>query len=132
MGAPLWNLTPVRSLKVQTLPSVLGDQLSARLGSSASLRLLSKIRNSPVWLSMHNPPASEMVSGLIAPAGAEIATRSVPPFLGLPAGGVVLPLGVEEPHAARIAPSSGADMPIALPRRRNCRRLRRPETSSSM
>ena len=38
----------------------------------------------------------------------------------------------EDPHAARIAPSNGADMPITLPRRRKSRRLSLPETSSSM
>jgi hypothetical protein len=56
-----------------------------------------------------------------AAAGWLIATRSVPPDFGLTAG-VVVVVFVEEPHAARIAPSSGADMPIMLPRRRNVRR----------
>src|SRR5579864_524832 len=124
MGEPLWNVTPVRSLNVQTLPSLFGLQLSASIGWSASFRFESKIRNSPVWLSMHRPPASATVSGLTAAAGAEMATRSVPPFLA-GAAGVELDeevAGDEDPHAARIAPSSGVDMPMMLPRRRKVRR----------
>src|SRR5947209_1354915 len=124
IGAPLWNFTPDLSLNVQTLPSLFGDQLVASIGWSASFRFESKIRNSPVWLSMHRPPASATVSGLTAAAGVAIATRSVPPFVA-GAAGVEPDDCVEEdddPHAARTAPRSGADMPIMLPRRRNSRR----------
>jgi hypothetical protein len=38
----------------------------------------------------------------------------------------------EDPQAARIAPSSGADIPIMLPRRMKSRRLTWPATNSSM
>ena len=82
---------------------------------------------------MHSPPASATVSGLTAAAGAEMAMRSVPPFLA----GVdeVEPPDDdedEEPHAARTAPSNGADIPIMLPRRRNVRLSMWPAASSSM
>ena len=54
-------------------------------------------------------------------------------FLGAPEG-VELPEdeGDDEPHAARIAPNSGADIPSMLPRRRNSLRPMWPATSSSM
>ena len=85
---------------------------------------------------MHRPPASDTVSGLTAAAGATDAIRSVPPFAA-GAAAVVLLLELDEagddaPQAARIAPSSGTDMPIVLPRRRKSRRLTLPLTSSSM
>jgi hypothetical protein len=38
----------------------------------------------------------------------------------------------EEPQAERTAPSTLADIPIMLPRRRNSRRPMCPETNSSM
>src|SRR2546423_14392330 len=109
MAAPLWNFTPFRSLNVQTVPSLLGFQLSASIGSRRSFRLLSKMRNSPVWLSMVSPPASATVSGLTAAAGVTMATRSVPPRLAGPAA--LVPDDEDEPHAARIAPSRGTDIP---------------------
>ena len=120
------NLTPGRSLNVHTLPSPLWPQLSASIGCSASFRLLSKIRNSPVWLSITRPPASATVSGLIAADGVTEPTFSVPPAVG--AGPLVVDepaaladeLDDEElPQAARIVPSSVVDIPIMLPRRRN-------------
>ena len=98
--------------------------------------LLSKIRNSPVWLSIVRPPASDTVSGLTAAAGVTEAIRSVPPFVAGALDVLAAPEELvdfdEDPHAATIAPSNGADMPITLPRRRKSRRLSRPETSSSM
>ncbi len=87
---------------------------------------------------MARPPESDTVSGLTAADGAWVATLSVPPFLGVPVAGAALDDEVAEdvllapPHAARIAPSNGADMPITVPRRRKSLRLRLPETSSSM
>ncbi len=135
-------MTPGRSLNVHTEPSLLGDQLRASIGSSISLRLLSKVRNSPVWLSIARPPESATVSGLTAAEGAWVATFSVPPFLGVPAAGAApVPVPVPDdvadvllapPHAATIAPSNGADIPITAPRRMKSRRLRLPEASSSM
>ncbi len=128
------NLTPVRSLKVHTLPSPLWLQLVASIGWSISFRLLSKTRNSPVWLSISRPPASETVSGLTAAAGVTPATVRFPPVFG---GAAALLAADDEdddelPQAARIVPSSVADIPIVLPRRRNVRRSMRPATSSSM
>ena len=131
------NLTFGRSLNVHTLPSAFGLQLSASIGWSISLMLLSNTRNSPVWLSISSPPASEIVSGLIAAAGVTAPMRSMPPFV-TGALDVLEPDAAldfeldDEPHAARIAPSSVVDIPIVLPRRRKSRRLRFPETSSSM
>ena len=125
----------MRSLNVQTLPSLLGFQLSASIGCSASFRLLSKIRNSPVWLSISSPPASEIVSGLMAAAGVDEAIRSVPPLTAVPPPVPVPELDEDvplDPHAASTVPRNVADIPIALPRRRKSRRFRRPETSSSM
>ena len=132
----MWKVTFGRSLNVHTLPSVFGLQLSASIGCSSSLRFESKIRNSPVWLSISSPPASETVSGLTAAAGATAPIRSVPPLVTGPLDVVEPPAADvdldDEPHAARIAPSSGVDMPIMLPRRRKSRRFRLPEASSSM
>ena len=138
IGEPLWNVTFGRSLNVHTVPSLFGVQLSASIGWSASFRLESKIRNSPVWLSIVRPPASAIVSGLTAAAGVTDATRSVPPLVGAAALVLEEPPDVDAeldeppPQAARIAPRSGIDMPIVLPRRKKSRRLRFPDTSSSM
>ena len=120
IGLPSWNLTPWRSLKVHRCRRC-PTSSSCQLGLSLSVESLSKIRNSPVWPSILSPPASATVSGLTAAAGAEMATRSVPPFVAAP------PLALEEldepddddelPHADRTAPSRVADIPIVLPRR---------------
>src|SRR4051812_8459494 len=83
-GEPSWNFTPWRRVKVHTAPFLLGFQLVASIGLSASAWLSSKIRNSPVWASMHSPPASATVSGLTAAAGAWVASFSVPPLVGVP------------------------------------------------
>ena len=125
IGAPVLNLTFGRSLKVHTLPSPLWPQLSASIGSNASLRLLSKIRNSPVWLSITRPPASATVSGLIAADGVTEPTFNVPPAVGAgPLVALELAAPAEDdddelPHAANTVPSSVVDIPIMLPRRRN-------------
>ena len=76
MVAPLWNLTPLRILKVQTLPSWLGVQLSASTGR----RTRSEpefARNSPVCCSISRPPASATVMGSMAAAGTVVETRKV-------------------------------------------------------
>jgi hypothetical protein len=85
---------------------------------------------------MQRPPASSMVSGLIAAAGAWLARRSVPPLTGVPAPFVVAVDDDEDelapPQAARTAPITVLDIPTTAPLRMNCRRLIRPVTSSSM
>ncbi len=65
---PSWNFTPLRSLKVHTLPSAFGFQLSASRGSGLSLRS-DQIRYSPVWLSMVRPAWLLTVTGSTAPGG---------------------------------------------------------------
>jgi len=138
IGWPLWNFTPWRSENVHSLPSELDVHLLASIGCSCSAWLLSKARNSPVWASMHRPPESSTVSGLTAPAGTWLASRSVPPLatgadvVEEPDDDAAAPVLFALPQAARTAPMTPVDMPTTAPRRRNWRRLTRPATSSSM
>ena len=124
-GWPSWNLTPWRSVKVQTVPLAFGFQLVASIGFSCSAWLSSNARNSPVWASMHSPPESEIVIGLIAAAGAWVASFSVPPLVGAAAALDVPDEDEAEdellapPQADRITPINVDDMPITAPRRTN-------------
>src|SRR4029079_13859549 len=61
--APLWKVTPWRILNVHSVPSALGDQLSASRGSSSSFALENE-RNSPVEPSSPAPPSSLTMRGL--------------------------------------------------------------------
>src|SRR3954447_25708850 len=136
MGDPSWNLTPFRRLKVHTDPFLVGFHAVANIGFSCNAWLSSKARNSPVWASMHSPPASETLSGLMAAAGAWVPSFSVPPFVGVPDAEpdeeADEELLLAPPQAARIAPTIVLDIPITALLRMNWRRLRRPATSSSM
>src|ERR1700677_4787310 len=84
---------------------------------------------------MSSPPWSATVTGLIAAVGVVM-----PALITAPAAPVALALldgalhDDDEllPHAARIDPSTGADMPTMLARRTKSRRDSRPAANSSM
>jgi hypothetical protein len=123
-------------VKVHTEPSWFGLHLVASIGSRRSAMLLSKVRNSPVWASMHRPPPSSTIIGFMAVAGVWAAMLRVPPLVGVPPPeeldeAAEVPTLFAPPQAARMAPMTDADMPTVAPRRRNVRRSRRPATSSS-
>src|SRR3954454_21615809 len=145
-GVPSWNLTPWRILKVQTLPSAFGFQLSARRGSRCSL-LSDQARNSAACDMTPRPPSSATLIGSISVLGpGDMPSLSVPPGLtatSLPPAWTALPEGavlppplelvlLPVPHAAARKLTSGIDMPITLPRRTNSRRLTRPALYSSI
>jgi hypothetical protein len=133
-------MTPDLSLNVHSVASSFASQLSASTGCSSRVFGSDTHRNSPVWPSMARPPWSPTVTGLIAPVGTMIAARTVPPDLiepdeppvPPPVPADVPPVSLAPPHAATIAPSSGIDMPITVPRRTNSRRVSLPEISSSI
>jgi hypothetical protein len=125
-GLPSWNFTPWRILKVHTSAVELEDQLVASTGRRVSVWSES-VRYSPVWPSMSRPPWSEMVTGLIAAAGVVIPTLIVAPEA--PAADDDEGDGLDEPQAARIPPSTGAEIPTSAPRRRSSRRLSLPATN---
>jgi hypothetical protein len=132
MAWPLWNFTPLRSLKVQTSLFELADQLVASTGFRVR-SCWDRHRYSPVWPSMSRPPWSATVTGLISPVGTTMPALMVAP--ADPAGVEVDEDVVPEvllPQAARIPPSSGTDMPMTVPRRRKSRREMWPATNSSM
>src|SRR6266705_2187038 len=129
IGLPSLNFTPWRILKVHTVASALGFQLSASHGWYFRWWSV-KTRNSPTW-SMHSmPPWSAMVIGLMAAVGTTAPTLIVAPLL--PAGVEAGLGGAELPHAARMPPSSGNDSPAAVPCRRKALLDRHPATNSSM
>ena len=129
----MWNLTPGRIVNVQTSAVELDFQLVASWGFR--VRVWSeKVRYSPVWPSMSRPPWSATVTGLIAAAGVMMPTLMVAPALPAlpPVPEDELGLGLDEPQAARMPPSTGAEIPTRAPRRSSSRRERRPATNSSM
>ncbi len=133
-GAPPWNFTPWRILKVHTSPAALGDQLSASTGVSLSC-WSDRHRYSPVWASMSRPPWSATVSGLIEAVGTTMpalitAPDEPAPVLPPVVAGVVEVL--ELPHAEITAPRMGSEMPTTVPRTSKSRREIRPAANSSM
>ena len=130
-------MTPLRSLNVHSVASALGVQLSASTGLIWSVLGSVIARNSPTCPSMQRPPWSPTVTGLIAPVGTTMAAFSVPPGLIAPveppdAGVELPPVLLAPPHALRMTPSRGIDIPITVPRRRNSRRETLPARSSSI
>ena len=110
IGLPLWNLTSWRSLKVQTVPSLLGDQLSASTGwavrSAPDRTKVSATCDSTVI-----PPPSAILTGSIAAAGTICAMRTVPPGLAAHARR----MGVSIPIATVTLARNGTDMPSTEP-----------------
>ena len=126
--SPVWYLTPLRSLKVQTELSSLCDQLSARHGFRVRSGCVTH-RNSPVWISMVRPPWSAIVTGLMAPAGVTVATRIVAPGLTWARASRGF---ATRPKLPASPPSTGSESPSMLPCRRKVRRSILPAASSSM
>jgi hypothetical protein len=110
----------------------LADQLVASAGCSIRF-WFENVRYSPVWASMSRPPWSATVSGSIVAVGTTIPALIVAPAAPPPELGEVV--GVEElelPQAETTAPSTGSDIPMTVPRRRNSLRESRPAAYSSM
>ena len=122
-GRPSWNVTPSRILNVQTLPSSLGSQLSAKRGCGWRSRS-DQIKNSPVWPRTVSPPWLLTVTGSRAPAGAIWPTRIVPPRSGgAVCGGSASSSGSRgSPQAAARKPTIGTPMPMVAALRTNSRR----------
>ena len=127
-GPPLWNLTPLRSLKVHTDVSSLWVQLSARIGRKVRSGCVMH-RNSPAWISMVRPGSSATVTGSMAPAGVAIATLIVAPGLPCAKAGVG---SAPNPATLAMLPSTGSDRPSIAPWRMKARRSSRPASNSSM
>ena len=96
---------------------------------------------------MFRPPWSATVTGLMAAEGVTIPTLISAPGLPPADPGLLVEPGVSDVpndlppkisvrllllHAARIGPSSGAEMPTTLARRMKSRRESRPAANSSM
>ena len=128
ISPPLWNFTPLRSLKVHTVPVSFGFQLSASAGCSTRSGP-SMHRNSATCCRMTRPPASAMVTGSIAAAGTLLATRMVAPARRRRGRATAC---APKPAAAPMRPSSGSDRPSRLPCRMKSRRLTLPSTSPSI
>jgi hypothetical protein len=126
---PFWNLTPRRSLNVQTLASWLGFQLVASSGERVRFGF-ARFRNSPTMLVASAPPWAASRWGSSAPeGGGMIANRRRPP--ALTARGFASATGAS-PSAPMIPPRSGSDRPNIVPRRMNSPRSISPAANSSM
>ena len=133
-GAPLWNLTPWRILNVHTSALLFGDQLVASTGLRFSV-WPDRHRYSPVCASMSRPPWSNRTTGLIAPVGVTMPALITAPALPAAEADDEPAAGLDELlllQAARIDPTSGAEMPTTLARRMKSRRDIRPAANSSM
>ena len=130
---PSWNLTPWRILNVQTEPSALGFQLSARRGRSLSLSS-DQVRYSPDWPSTARAPSLLTITGSSAPAGARMPVRIVPPGSGgsVWGGSTFATSSRSTPQAEARKPASETDMPTTVARATNSRRLIVPARYSSM
>ena len=81
------------------------------------------------------PPWSATVSGLIAAAGVVMPALITAPGLPEPDAdvpGLAALVGLLLLHAARIDPSTGAEMPTTVARRMKSRRDSRPAANSSI
>src|SRR5580692_12998401 len=134
-GAPLWNLTPSRILNVHTSALEFGVQLVASTGCRFRF-WPDRHRYSPVCASMSSPPWSATVTGLIAAVGVTMPALITAP--GAPVAEDDEPGDDEDeeeeelPHAARIDPMAGTEMPTTVARRMKSRRDSRPAANSSI
>src|SRR5665647_3916156 len=112
-GLPSLNLTPWRSLKVQTSAVLSLLQLSARTGRSV-LSFSAQTKYSQTCWICTGPPASFMVTGSRAMSESGELILSVPPALG---AGVALAMAAGEravdppPQAASSEPAAVAEKP---------------------
>ncbi len=75
---PLWNLTPLRSWKVQTVASLFGLQLVASAGRTLACGSVN-VRYSPGMPANASDPPSLSFHGSSELPGAVMPSRSVPP-----------------------------------------------------
>ena len=130
ISLPLWNFTPLRILKVQTVPSSLGFQLSARTGlrwdrgrRPKGTRRAEQHHQPAIVVDRdgidgarrHGGGSADGAAGLGGAGGRRKAAAPRP----------------ETPSAPAKVESSGMPRPSTEPWRRNSRRSIRPEVNSS-